>query len=104
MMDMGFIFLPCKIRIINKTTKGCAETSSAANPLSTYLSAHTTTPFPKVRNKNPAKKVFLNCCLVMVREKPNILEMINIRLPAVKKRIPANIKAGNSVTAILFHK
>ena len=104
MIDMGCIFLPCKTRIMSNTTKGCADTSSAANPLSTNFKAQTTTPFPNVRNRKPAIKVFLNCCLVIFNEKPKIFEIIKIKLPAVTKRIPANIKAGNSVTAILFHK
>ena len=104
MTDIGCIFFPCSTRIINNTTKGCAETSSAAKPLSTYFNAQTTTPFPKVRNKKPAKKVFLNCFLVIFKGSPKIFDIMKIKLPAITKRIPANIKAGSSVTAILFHK
>lgn len=104
MTDIGCIFLPCNTRIINKTTKGCADTSRAAKPLSTYFKAQTTTPLPKVRNKKPAINVFLNCFLVIFKGSPKIFDSIKIKLPATTKRIPANIKAGNSVTAILFHK
>ena len=92
------------MRIKIKTTKGCAEISNAAKPLSTYLSAQTTTPFPNVKNKNPAIMVFLSCSLVIEISTFRILAMMKIQIPAIIKRIDAKKKGGNSVTAILLSK
>ncbi|KAG1647443.1 Homoserine kinase [Nymphon striatum] len=46
--------------INNKTNKGCADISNAAIPVSTYFKAHTTTPLPKVKKKNPAMNRLLD--------------------------------------------
>lgn len=98
------IFFPCRISIKRRTTKGCAEISKAAKPLSTYLSDQTTIPFPNVKNKKPAIMVFLNCSLVIEILTFKILAIIKIRIPATIKRIDASLNGGNSVTAILLSR
>ncbi len=86
------------------TTKGCDEISKAANPLSTYLNAQTTTPFPKVKNKNPAMAVLMNCLFVIVSESPINFAMTKMIQPAEMNLIDANINGGSSDTAILFRR
>ena len=102
--DIGDIFFPWKTRINRSTISGCEDISKAAKLVSTYLSAHTTTPFPKLKNKNPAIAVFTACFFVIAIDLPDIFAMIKIRLPDTKKRIAANMNGSSSVTAILLSK
>jgi hypothetical protein len=83
---------------------GWADISKAAKPLSTNLRAQTTTPFPKVKNKNPAIVVFLSCLQLMAILLPKSFAIRNIKIPATIKRIDASINGGSSFTAILFNK
>ena len=61
-------------------------------------------PLPNVKNKKPAIAVLINWRLVILVENPNTLAMTNISVPAVVNRMEANIKGGNSPTAILLNK
>jgi len=68
--DVGEIFFPWNILISKSTIKGCEEISKAAKLVSTYLNAHTTTPFPKLKNKNPAMAVLTACFFVIAIDLP----------------------------------
>lgn len=104
MTDMVCIFLPCKTRIMTSTTSGCADISKAANPLSIYFNAQTTTPLPKVRNKKPANAELRSCFREILIGIPVALAIIKINIPAEVKRNPANMKGDSSPTAILFKR
>ena len=104
MTDIICIFFPCSTRMSKSMIKGCADISNAAKPLSTNFRAHTTTPLPKVKNKNPAIAVFLNCRQLMAILLPISLAIMNIKTPATTNRIDANMNGGNSLTAILFKR
>src|SRR5690606_28178321 len=100
--DMGLIRLPCSNHISSNTTKGWAEISSAAKPLSTYFKAQTIIPFPKERKRTPTINVFKNCFRVIARLLPNTFAMIKIKSPPVVNRMEAKKKGGSSATATLL--
>ena len=88
----------------SSTISGWAEITRAAKPLSTYFRAHTTTPFPRVRNRNPAVRVLKNCFRVILRLIPEIRLMRKMMMPADKNLMEASINGESSATAILLNK
>jgi hypothetical protein len=88
----------------NNTTRGCADITKAVKPLSTNCKAQTTAPLPKEIKRKLMIRVLYNCRLPIASLIPDSNAIKNMSRPATINRIDANIKGGNSVTAILFNK
>ncbi len=77
--DKKLIFFPSNILIKTNTMIGWRDVSRAAKLESIYCKDHTSAPFPKPRNKKPAKQQLKACFEFIFIEKPNSLQKIKIR-------------------------